>query len=137
VAFASGGGSFVSLLFDHGVSHFFIEQHWRQPSKLPRSLRDLRTLFRSFRADIVHAHMMTGAILAYANRLSFDFRLVTTVHNEWQRSAVLMGVGDRVIAVSQNVRERMERRGIPARKLRVVRNGPLGTPRVRPLPARA
>jgi len=136
VAFASGGGSFVSLLRDHGVQHFVIEQHWRQPSKLPRSLRALGALFRTFRADIVHAHMMTSAILAYLNRRFCDFRLVTTVHNEWQRSAVLMGLGDRVIAVSQHVRERMVRRGIPARKLRVVRNGPLGSPRLRALPAR-
>jgi glycosyltransferase involved in cell wall biosynthesis len=136
VAFASGGGSFVPLLLTHGVPHFLIEQHWRQPSKLPRSFRELRALFRSFRADIVHAHMMTGAILAYLNKRRCDFRLVTTVHNEWQRSAVLMGVGDRVIAVSQNVREQMERRGIPSRKLRVVRNGPLQSPRLRLLPPR-
>jgi glycosyltransferase involved in cell wall biosynthesis len=73
--------------------------------------------------------MMTGALLGRAVRLGASYRLVTTVHNEWQRSAIIMGVGDRVIAVSDAVARHMNRRGIPNGKLRVVRNGPLGSPR--------
>ena len=73
--------------------------------------------------------MMTGAILGRVARYGATWRLVTTVHNEWQRSAIAMGVGDRVIAVSAAVAEQMARRGISASKIDVVRNGPLNSPR--------
>ncbi|HZT86884.1 MAG TPA: glycosyltransferase family 4 protein [Stellaceae bacterium] len=128
-AFASGGGAYVDLLRRHGVEHIAIVQEWRRPQTLPATLLGLRRLIRRFRPDIVHAHMMTGAVLARALRRRRGFRLVTTVHNEWQRSANLMGVGDRVIAVSDAVRRRMQARGVAVRKLRVVRNATLGSPR--------
>jgi glycosyltransferase involved in cell wall biosynthesis len=134
LAFASGGGSFVPLMQQHSVEHFQIEQLWRRPLSLPSAYRKLRDLVRSFQPDIVHAHMMTGALLARAVGPFGRFRLVTTVHNEWQRSAILMAVGERVIAVSEHVRDRMVKRGVSRGKLRVVRNGPLGSPRQRPLP---
>jgi glycosyltransferase involved in cell wall biosynthesis len=129
VAFASGGGAYVELLQRHRVEHFTVVQAWHRPLTLPTTIIMLRSLIRSFQPDIVHAHMMTGALLARALRRHNSFRLVTTVHNEWQRTAVLMGVGDRVIAVSGAVKDRMQRRGLPPRKLRVVRNATLGSPR--------
>jgi glycosyltransferase involved in cell wall biosynthesis len=52
------------------------------------------------------------------------------VHNEFQRSASLMRVGDRVVGVTAAVTRLMERRGIPAHKLAVVLNGTVGTPRL-------
>jgi glycosyltransferase involved in cell wall biosynthesis len=133
LAFASGGGSYVRLMRQHGVEHFEIPQDWRRPAELIGALVGLRRLVRQIEPEIVHAHMMTGAVLARALRRQSGFRLVTTIHNEWQKSALLMGAGDRVIAVSEAVEKAMRTRGIPARKLRVVRNGPLGSPRRPPL----
>jgi glycosyltransferase involved in cell wall biosynthesis len=133
LSFASGGGSYVRLMRRHGVEHFEIPQDWRRPAELITALARLRRLVRLIEPEIVHAHMMTGALLARALRRQAGFRLVTTIHNDWQRRSVLMGVGDRVIAVSEAVERAMRRRGIPARKLRVVRNGPLGSPRRPPL----
>lgn len=129
VAVASAGGSYVPLVAEHGVEHFDLPQPWRHPLALARSALRMRELFSSWRPDIVHAHMMTGAILARTLRDQARSRLITTVHNEWQRSSLLMGVGDRVIAVSAATAEAMRRRGIPRRKLAVVRNGPLNSPR--------
>jgi glycosyltransferase involved in cell wall biosynthesis len=133
VAFASGGGSYVELLANYGVEHHLVQQWWRRPEALIFALFRLRRLCNSFRPDIVHAHMVSGAVLARILRARSTFRVITTVHNEWQRSAPLMGVGDRVIAISTSVAEHMQRRGIPAHKLHVVRNGPLGSPRRPPL----
>ena len=79
--------------------------------------------------------MVSGAVLARIVSVRSTFRLITTVHNEWHWSAILMSVGDLVIAVSTSVAKKMQRRGIPAHKLRVVRNGPLGSPRRPPLEA--
>ena len=58
------------------------------------------------------------------------FKLVTTVHNDFEKSAIIMGLGDRVIAVSQAVADSMERRGVSKSKLRVVLNGTIGSPRL-------
>lgn len=38
--------------------------------------------------------------------------LITTVHNEFEKSATLMGLGTRVIAVSDVVGASMQRRGV-------------------------
>jgi glycosyltransferase involved in cell wall biosynthesis len=57
--------------------------------------------------------------------------LVTTVHNEFEKSAILMGLGKRVIAVSAAVARSMHQRGIPKNKLDVVLNGTIGAARFR------
>lgn len=129
VAMASAGGSYVKLLAEYGVRHFDLRQSWRSPLTLPPTALALKALIRSWKPEVVHAHMMTGALLGRLVRAGADWRLVTTVHNEWQRSAVMMGVGDRVIAVSAAVAEQMSKRHIPASRIDVVRNGPLNSPR--------
>jgi glycosyltransferase involved in cell wall biosynthesis len=132
VFFASAGGSYVDLITQHGAVHLHLDQQWRRPTVLIQALIRLRSIVDQVRPDIVHAHMMTGAMLATVARAPSRFRLITTVHNEFQRSSILMGLGDRVIAVSAAVAEHLRRRWLPDRKIRVVRNGPLGSPRRRP-----
>lgn len=134
VGIASGGGEiFEPLLQAHHVEHWRINQA-RRPLNLLRALLRLRRTIIAFRPDVIHAHMMTSAVLAALLRPFFKFKLVTTVHNEFSHSAILMGLGDRVVAVSQAVAASMERRGIPRKKMRVVLNGPLGSPRLAPSP---
>ncbi|MBD2450640.1 glycosyltransferase family 4 protein [Nostoc sp. FACHB-152] len=128
VAVASAGGEFETLLAHHNVKHFRLNQS-RQPLNLLKAVLCLRDIIQEFQPDIIHAHMMTGVLLAGFLRKGYNYSLVSTVHNEFQRSAVLMGLADRVIAVSQAVSDSMVRRGIPQSKLRVVANGTLNSPR--------
>lgn len=138
VAVASAGGDFEALLVSNNITHFHLEQS-RTPIKLLKAVWRYIDIVREFQPDIVHAHMMTGVVLASVLRNS-SYRLVSTVHNEFQRSAIFMGLADRVIAVSHAVAKSMEKRGIPQSKLSVVSNGTLGSPRhrnikeYRPLP---
>jgi glycosyltransferase involved in cell wall biosynthesis len=132
VSVASAGGEYEILLARYGVRHFQLNQE-RKPINLLNAVTRYRAIVREFQPDIVHAHMMTGVVLARTLRLGFGYALVSTVHNEFQRSAVLMGLADRVIAVSKAVADSMTRRGIPKKKLRVVCNGTLGSPRTRQL----
>ena len=132
VAVASSGGEFEELLADYGVRHFKIDQR-RRPVTLIKATRRFRVIVKGFKPDILHAHMMTGVVLAKLLRRNAKYAIVSTVHNEFQRSATLMGLADRVIAISQAVEISMRQRGIAARKLRVVANGTLGSPRCRPL----
>jgi glycosyltransferase involved in cell wall biosynthesis len=129
---ASAGGEYETLLADYGVKHFPLDQA-RKPFNLIKAAKHYQAIVQEFQPDIVHAHMMTGVVLARTLRARARYALVSTVHNEFQRSAVLMGLADRVIAVSQAVADSMARRGVPQHKLRVVSNGTLGSPRTRPL----
>ncbi|MBD2292493.1 glycosyltransferase family 4 protein [Anabaena sphaerica FACHB-251] len=130
VAVASSGGEYETLLANHGIDHFQLNQS-RTPANMIKAAWRYREIIKKFQPDIVHAHMMTGVVLAGILRNSHEYSLVSTVHNEFQRSAVLMGLADRVIAVSHAVADSMIRRGIPAQKLRVVANGTLDSPRHR------
>jgi glycosyltransferase involved in cell wall biosynthesis len=139
VGFASGGGAFVELLERGGVRHYELSHaegpqdrpfRRKDPLAVVREARALRRAIADFRPEIVHAHMVTGALLARAMKRGFGYTLVCSVHNEWQRHATLMRVGDAVVAVSDANRDALEARGIPASKLHVVPNGALGSPRM-------
>lgn len=129
VAFASRGGAFVELLAQRGVHHHVVAQR-DSPLTMMRAARSLRRLFVDYQPDVVHAHMVTGALLTRATRGRLRFALVCSVQNEWQRQALLMRVGDAVVAVSRSNAAGLRERGIPASKLHVVPNGTLGSPRM-------
>nr|WP_274704857.1 glycosyltransferase family 4 protein [Deinococcus geothermalis] len=129
----SSGGEYETLLAAHGVKHIAVNQS-RRAGNIIRAIWAIERIFQEFRPNIVHAHMMTGAVISTLLKCRHSYMLVTTVHNEYQRSAVLMGLGDRVVAVSEAVGHAMRRRGIPGNRIRVVRNGTIGSPRRTPLP---
>lgn len=128
VAVASGGGDFDDILDSNDVESIRLVQH-RRLFSLVRATTGLVGLFRRERFDIVHAHMVTSALLCWPACLVFGVPLVTTVHNEFERSAVAMRVGTRVIGVSDAVARAMIRRGVPALRVRTVLNGTIGSPR--------
>lgn len=132
VAIASAGGEYEELMARYSVKHFKLDQT-RTPLNLLKAAARYRTIAQRFQPDVVHAHMMTGVVLACTLRAGLEYAVVSTVHNEFQRSAVLMGWADRVIAVSKAVAQSMMRRGVPQNKLRVVNNGTIGSPRTRQL----
>ncbi len=128
VAIASNGGEYESLLATYQVQHFRLNQQ-RRPLNLLKAARQFQTIVQDFQPDVVHAQMMTGMVLAWLLKGLNSYRLISTVHNEFQSSAILMGLADRVIAVSQAVAVAMQARGVPPQKLQVVCNGTLGSPR--------
>lgn len=133
VAVASAGGSFVDLLGQHGVGHFACRASPR--SQTLRGMLDLSRCLTTYKPDVVHCHMVTSLLISLPARLRRPrTRLVSTVHNSFSRSARLMGLAHRVIAVSEAVARDMTARGIDARKISVVQNGPLASPRKEPTP---
>jgi glycosyltransferase involved in cell wall biosynthesis len=129
VSVVSGGGAFDSLFSAYGVKHIVIDQQ-RRFLNLIKATCKLRSAISAMSPDVIHAHMMTSAGLAFLLRHLMGFKLVTTVHNEFEKVAIIMGVGDRVIAVSKAVADSMERRGIHKSRLQVVLNGTIGSPRL-------
>ncbi|OBF27946.1 glycosyltransferase family 4 protein [Mycobacterium sp. ACS4331] len=137
VMVVSGGGAFVSLVEGFGARHHTVRFE-RTPVALLRAWRAVAALLTEFGPDIVHSHTLTPAVLSYAvrwrdivARRSVTARLVTTVHNEYQRGAALMGLADATVGVSRAVSTAMARRGIPVSRNRTVHNGTIGTPRRR------
>lgn len=130
VMIASAGGHFDELLAKNGVETIIIDQR-RTPWVLAQAAYRLRQLIARRRFDVVHAHMMTSAVIAAPVCALQRVPLVTTVHNAFERSAVLMGLGRRVIAVSDAVAVSMRNRGVPGSCLTVVLNGTIGTARAK------
>jgi glycosyltransferase involved in cell wall biosynthesis len=135
VAVASSGGGFEPLLRRHGVTHVPL-QHSRQPWRVPAMIAAFGRLVERFDPDIVHAHMLTGALISRFGGMRRRFALVTTVHHDVQKSAPLMRFGDRIVVVSHALHDAMLERGVFADRLSVVGNGTIGSPRFmgRPLP---
>ena len=129
VSAASSGGAFVDLLERVGVRHHPLPQR-EGPLTMARAAAKLHRLVAEVRPDVVHAHMVTGALLARTVRGRRRFALVCSVQNEWQRHATLMRVGDAVVAVSEANAVALQARGFESRKLHVVPNGTLGSPRL-------
>jgi glycosyltransferase involved in cell wall biosynthesis len=128
VAIASGGGDFDLLLAANEIETMSVD-HQRRPVTLMKGLTTLHRVARRWKPDVIHAHMVTSALLAWPVCKSLGIPLVTTVHNEFEKGAKLMGVGTRVIAVSDAVGQSMRRRGIASSKLDVVLNGTIGSAR--------
>lgn len=128
VAIAAGKGEFSELIQSLGVRYYIMDQS-RNTKNLVHAVIRMWLIVRQFKPDIIHAHMRTGVILAWICSRFPRVPLIAHLHNVHDRESSIMRIADRVIAVSQSVRDTMSARAIPFEKLRVVLNGPLNSPR--------
>jgi glycosyltransferase involved in cell wall biosynthesis len=126
VAVVSAGGGYQPLLEEHGVLHLKLDQS-RRPIHIVRALSAFHKQLLEFCPDVVHAHMRTGLLLSWFWHHFQHFKLVGHVHNVHDHESILMGLADRVIAVSESVAGTMAARGISPRKQAVVLNRTLHT----------
>jgi glycosyltransferase involved in cell wall biosynthesis len=129
VIYAGNGGDYLQLLADHGVKCERLVQRDTNPLRLIASLAKLMNICASFKPDIIHAHMMAGAVFGKTASVLFRTPLVTTVHNSFDSHSFLMKLGDKVAAVSDAERNLLIGRGYDPKKVEVVLNGPIGSPR--------
>lgn len=127
----STGGEYVALVESKGIRH--IDSDFaKRPRTLMSALRQVRALAKDLGPDVIHSHMLAPAVVAFVSAHSIRGkrpRLVTTVHNEFQRGATLMAFADRTVSVSQAVDDAFRKRHVPASRRRVVENGTIGTAR--------
>lgn len=129
VTVAAETGDYRALLESAGVR--FVE--FAHPKSVLAKLRSpfrFRKLLRATRPEVVHAHVVTGILLATFLRFGLKYKLVASLHSEFRRSAILMGLADRIISVSAASAETLQRRGIGKNKITVIENAPLGSPRL-------
>ena len=129
-----GEGSFRRLLESEGVTVHSVPGT-SAPRLFSSYLFGVRRVLRNCRPDIVHAHMVPGAVIGRLLRRGLRYKLITSVHSSGRFGTRLMSLGDRVVCVSNYLASEMRERGVPSRKIRVVHNGPLGSPRLPPPPS--
>jgi glycosyltransferase involved in cell wall biosynthesis len=134
VSYASAGGDYDGLLRREGVSLVTVEQSRDNKPSLLRATAQLIGACRRDRPDVLHAHMMAGAVIGYAASRSLGIPLVTTVHNSFDRHSALMRLADTVVAVSEAEKTALLKKGFRTERTTVVINGPNGSPREEFLP---
>jgi len=125
VCVSSENGAFTDLLRSHKVTPLAING-----SSLSSYIRQLYSVLKGLGPSIVHAHTIPTAVAAKTLQPLLNYAFVTTAHNQPVLKSILLGLGDRIICVSDAVAQGMRRFGISKRRLRVVHNGPLGSPRM-------
>jgi len=129
VAYACAGGDFVELMERSGVTVFLLPEPHQNLRQFASALIALRRIIKSFKPDVAHIHMVAQNVMIQPFRL-LGLRTVTTIHNEFARSAYLMGFASRIVCVSRQGTETMKKRGLSAGRMRVVENGPVNSPRL-------
>ncbi|WP_160329346.1 glycosyltransferase family 4 protein [Methylobacterium sp. GXS13] len=129
VTYASAGGDYEPLLKSSGVRIAAVVLKPLNPARATIAIYRLLRVCRQVRPQVIHAHMMAGALVGYVVSRLTGIPLVTTVHNSFDWHSTLMRLGDRIVAVSQAERRALETRGFPTARLRVVLNGPNLSPR--------
>jgi glycosyltransferase involved in cell wall biosynthesis len=130
VGIMAGNCDFPDLLKRHGVQYLPVSMSLRKPWQLPGMFSAASRVMAEFRPDVVHSHMVSSTVIArLVRRGRTRYGLVSTVHNSFDKQAKLMGWADRVVCVSEAVKQLMQSRGVPLRKLAVVRNGTIGSAR--------
>lgn len=120
-------GVYSDVLKAGGVAVSPVDFTMRKPLAVLNTIHSLRSVLRKFHPDIIHVHTITPLILCRA--MCFKEPIVATIHNEWSRRATIMGLASLAVGVSEATTSSMERRGIPASRLRTVPNGVVGSPR--------
>jgi glycosyltransferase involved in cell wall biosynthesis len=131
VALACEPGGFVPLCQEEGVQWFDVNLHWQSLRDVTEPIRRLRAVIDEFAPDIIHTHTMRAVVAARLarRRRRNGPKIVATVHNEYQRGVILMGLADRVVGVSEAVSEAMAQRRIPRKRITTVTNGITGSAR--------
>ena len=128
VMIASSGGLYDPLLRSRGVRVATVPR----PSGVKVTSQvawSLLVLARRFRPDVIHAHMMSSAVLGFGVAKIVRAPMVTTMHNSFDTHSVLMRLGRVVVAVSDAERELLLSRGYRPHKVVTVLNGASGSAR--------
>ncbi|WP_375432497.1 glycosyltransferase family 4 protein [uncultured Friedmanniella sp.] len=128
VVFAAARSSYADVLRRHGVEVVDLPEPQRVKDA-PGSAWALARLCRRFRPDVINAHMMSSAVLAYPIAKVLRVPLVTTMHNSFDKHSVLMRLGKVVVAVSEAERQLLLSRGYPERQVVTIFNGADQSPR--------
>jgi glycosyltransferase involved in cell wall biosynthesis len=137
VTVASAGGWRADRLAEDGIATLAVPLRSRHVWSLGRAVLAIRREVRRRPVDVVHAHNVRATVAARLGtlRLRARPRLVCTVHGladgDYAVAArLLRRCADTVVAVSEEVRERLLAAGLEEGRLRVVENATTAVARI-------
>ncbi|WP_159448381.1 glycosyltransferase [Demequina sp. NBRC 110052] len=128
VWFASARGDYDNVLASRGVHVTDLPEPDSKRHAIDNAVA-LAKLVRRVKPDVLHAHMMSSAVIALPVSLAFRAPLVTTMHNSFDAHSWLMRAGRRVVAVSEAERRLLRSRRYPDWQVVTVLNGTAGSAR--------
>lgn len=127
VLVASNGGVYEKVLEEHGIRHFLVPAHTREPRMMRRAYLALEQVIRREKPDVVHAHARIPAFLCGLLHRKMGFPFVTTAHWVFRVNPILRLItdwGQQTIAVSEDIREYLIRcYDLPASQIHTTING--------------
>ena len=127
VIVASNGGVYEKVLEEHGIRHFHVPAHTRNPAVMRRAYLALEQIIQQEKPDVVHAHARIPAFLCGMLHRKMGFPFVTTAHWVFRVNPILRVMtnwGQQTIAVSEDIREYLIRcYDLPASQIHTTVNG--------------
>ena len=124
---ASNGGVYEKTLEEHGIRHFHVPAHTRNPRIMRKAYLALEQIIRQEKPDVVHAHARIPAFLCGLLHRKMGFPFVTTAHWVFRVNPVLRIMtnwGQQTIVVSEDIREYLIRSyDLPANQIHTTVNG--------------
>ena len=128
VTLVSAGGRMVLSLERAGVTHVSLPLTKKTPLAILKSFTGLMKLTKKRKFDVLHAHTRISAFIGYCVCARRGIGMVSTVHAHYKSSLPLRKMsrwGDRVIAVSEDLREYIQKNAsdVLAENVHVIQNG--------------
>ena len=128
---ASSGGAMVRELERAGARHLTLPVESKNPLVMRANVRRLAKLIGKHDVNLVHARSRAPAWSARAAARRTGAAFITTFHGDYsgtssikRRYNAIMAEGERVIAISNYIAERLEQGyGVPSERIRVVPRG--------------
>jgi glycosyltransferase involved in cell wall biosynthesis len=122
----SAGGKLAQQVNTDGGQHVTLDLCSKNPLTAPFRVWQLRQLLRQVSPDIIHARSRVPAWLAFLANKPLRIPFVTTVHgfNSVNRYSRVMTYGDRVICVSNAIKEHIQKHyQVPDEKITIIPRG--------------
>ena len=106
----SNGGVYEEELIRHGIKHFKLPLHNKNPKNLITSYFSLKKIILENNIGLVHAHARIPAFLCGLLQRRLHFRFVTTAHAHFRNTfayRVLTNFGEASLAVAQDIKENL------------------------------
>jgi len=122
----SAGGKLAKEIEEEGGRHITLDICSKNPLSAYSRMRQLRSVIKEIRPDVLHARSRVPAWLAYIANRQLGIPIVTTVHgfNSVSPYSKVMTKGDRVICVSGAIKRYIQKHyGTPEEKISVIPRG--------------
>lgn len=106
----SNGGVYEEELIRHGIQHFRLPLHNKNPKNLISSYFSLKRIILENDIRLVHAHARIPAFLCGLLQKRLHFRFVTTAHAHFRNAyayRLLTNFGEASLAVAQDIKENL------------------------------